>query len=37
LQDIFVYSGKFVGIGAWRPELKGAHGKFLVAEFEIIG
>jgi hypothetical protein len=35
LKDIIAHAGKLVGIGAWRPQLKGPYGRFEVAEFEI--
>lgn len=35
LRDIIAHAGKLVGIGAWRPQLKGPYGRFEVAEFEI--
>ena len=36
LKDIIAHAGKLVGIGAWRPELKGPHGRFEVVEFETV-
>ena len=35
LEKIVVEAGKNVGIGAWRPQLKGPYGRFLVKSFEI--
>ena len=35
LEEIIVHAGKNVGIGAWRPRLKGPYGKFVVVEFVI--
>lgn len=35
LDKIIAEAGKFVGIGAWRPQLKGPYGRFTVVEFEI--
>jgi hypothetical protein len=36
LHAIIVHAGKLIGIGAWRPELKGPYGRFTVEEFEVI-
>lgn len=36
LKDIITHAGKMVGIGPWRPSLKGPYGKFAVDCFEII-
>lgn len=36
LKEIFAHAGKMVGIGAWRPSLKGPHGKWEVMGFEIL-
>lgn len=35
LREIIAHAGKLVGIGAWRPQLKGPYGRFEVTEFEI--
>lgn len=35
LEKIIQEAGKTVGIGAWRPMLKGPYGRFLVKKFEI--
>lgn len=35
LETIIRSAGKMVGIGPWRPSLKGAYGKFSVARFDI--
>jgi hypothetical protein len=35
LQEIIVHAGKTVGIGAWRPSLKGSHGRFALVKFEV--
>lgn len=35
LEKIIVEAGKFVGIGAWRPQLKGPYGRFVVKAFEV--
>lgn len=36
LEPILVEAGKNVGIGAWRPQLKGPYGRFKVVKFEVI-
>ena len=36
LRDIIAHAGKLVGIGAWRPQLKGPYGRFEVSDFEIL-
>jgi hypothetical protein len=36
LEEIIAHAGKVVGIGAWRPRLKGPYGKFVVGEFKIL-
>lgn len=36
LRDIIIYAGKLVGIGAWRPGLKGPYGRFLLESFEVM-
>lgn len=35
LHEIIRHAGKLIGIGAWRPELKGPHGRFEVTAFEV--
>lgn len=35
LEDIIKHAGKMVGIGPWRPALKGPYGRFVVAGFAI--
>lgn len=35
LRDIISHAGKLVGIGAWRPQLKGPYGRFEVTAFDI--
>lgn len=35
IEAVIVEAGKFVGIGANRPELKGPYGRFTVEKFEI--
>lgn len=37
LEAILAHAGKLIGIGAWRPDKRGAHGKFILDEFEILG
>lgn len=34
VKEIIVMAGRTVGIGPWRPQLKGPYGKFTVEEFE---
>jgi len=34
IQEILEHAGKYVGIGDWRPQTKGMHGKFLISEFK---
>lgn len=36
LEDIIQHAGKMVGIGPWRPSLKGPYGKFVVSKFEVV-
>jgi hypothetical protein len=36
LREIIAHAGKLIGIGAWRPQLKGPYGRFEVTEFEIM-
>lgn len=35
LRQVIEEAGKNVGIGAWRPQLKGPYGRFRVTEFSI--
>ncbi len=35
LNAIIVDAGKLIGIGAWRPQLKGPYGRFAVTAFDI--
>lgn len=35
LEGIIKHAGKRVGIGAWRPSLRGAYGKFVVVKFAV--
>lgn len=35
LREIIAHAGKLIGIGAWRPQLKGPHGRFEVVSFDI--
>lgn len=35
LEAIVKHAGKNVGIGAWRPQLKGPYGRFKVTRFEV--
>ena len=35
LEQIIAYAGKNVGIGAWRPQLKGPYGKFNLVKFSV--
>ncbi len=35
LRGIIAHAGKLIGIGAWRPQLKGPHGRFTVESFEL--
>jgi hypothetical protein len=37
LREIIAHAGKMVGLGPWRPSLKGPYGKFTVEGFEING
>jgi hypothetical protein len=34
LKEALDRAGKYVGIGDWRPDRKGVHGKFIVTRFE---
>jgi hypothetical protein len=35
LEEIIRSAGKTVGVGAWRPQLKGPYGKFRLVEFKV--
>lgn len=35
LEEVLKTAGKMVGLGPWRPALKGPYGRFVVANFEI--
>lgn len=35
-EQIINHAGKTVGVGAWRPGLKGAYGRFRVTDFEVV-
>lgn len=34
LNEILEHSGKYVGIGDWRPQTKGMFGKFMITSFK---
>ena len=34
INEILEHSGKYVGIGDWRPEKKGMFGKFMITSFK---
>lgn len=36
LPDIIRSAGKVVGIGAWRPKLKGPYGKYILKTFKVL-
>ena len=36
INEILEHSGKYVGIGDWRPEKKGMFGKFMITAFNIV-
>lgn len=36
LEKVIVEAGKNVGIGAWRPQLKGPYGKFRPVSFKVL-
>lgn len=36
IRAVISESGKMVGLGPWRPQLKGPYGRFLLEEFRII-
>lgn len=35
LNEILEHAGKYVGVGDWRPEKKGMHGKFMITSFKL--
>jgi hypothetical protein len=35
LKDIIAHAGKMVGVGPWRPQLRGPYGRFTVLLFEV--
>ena len=36
LKEIITHAGKMVGIGAWRPGLKGSYGRYAIKEFSVL-
>jgi len=36
LAEVIPHAGKMVGIGAWRPGLKGPYGRFVMTDFKVI-
>jgi hypothetical protein len=36
VKPIIEHAGNLIGIGAWRPERRGAYGRFSVEEFRVI-
>jgi len=34
INEILEHAGKYVGIGDWRPQKKGMHGKFMISSFK---
>jgi hypothetical protein len=36
INEILEHSGKYVGIGDWRPEKKGMFGKFMITSFKVV-
>jgi len=35
LEEIINHAGRNIGVGPWRPALKGPYGKFFVSKFEV--
>lgn len=35
LEKVLNHAGKMIGIGPWRPQLKGPYGRFFVTQFKI--
>jgi hypothetical protein len=35
INEILEHSGKYVGIGDWRPQTKGMFGKFMITSFKV--
>jgi hypothetical protein len=36
LEPVIAHAGRMVGIGPWRPSLKGPYGKFALVKFEVL-
>lgn len=36
LEGVVAHAGKMVGLGPWRPQLKGPYGRFVLTKFEIL-
>lgn len=36
INEILEHSGKYVGIGDWRPQKKGMFGKFMITSFKVV-
>ncbi|MFI5405078.1 MAG: hypothetical protein ACHQ1D_01050 [Nitrososphaerales archaeon] len=36
VNEILEHSGRYVGVGDWRPALKGTHGKFQIIKWEVV-
>jgi len=34
INEVLEHAGKYVGVGDWRPEKKGIHGKFMITSFK---
>lgn len=34
VNEVLEHAGRMVGVGDWRPDKKGTHGKFMVTSFE---
>ena len=35
INEVLEHAGKYVGVGDWRPEKKGMHGKFMITSFKV--
>ncbi len=35
LKEVLDRAGRYIGIGDWRPDTKGVHGKFMVTKFKL--
>ncbi len=35
INEVLEQAGRYVGIGDWRPEKKGMHGKFMITSFQV--